>query len=167
MTIKLIACLDINDGIGDESNNLLFDIKEDKTFFKNITSGKPVVMGRITWESLPEEHRPLKKRKNYVLTQNEEYKIDDERVTVITNIDDILELSKTKDVFIIGGQMIYEEFMKYADEMYLTHVHKVNPFATTFFPDYDTKEWSVLSVNKHDETEDRPYTFSFAHYKRK
>ena len=165
MSIKLIANVDMNNGIGDEEGNLLFDIKKDKEFFKNVTSGKTVVMGRVTWESLPDAHRPLKKRKNYIMTNDINYK--SEGAKLLHSVEEVVELAKSRDVYIIGGEKIYEQFIDLAVELILTHVHSNSPFAYTFFPDFEPKDWALQKMTKHEADEDCKFSFTFANYKRK
>jgi dihydrofolate reductase len=148
-------------GIADSNGNLLYKIKEDLNYFKSVTSGKVVVMGRKTWDSLPK--KPLEKRKNYIITRDERF--NPIGAKVIHSIDSILELSKKNDIFVIGGGDVYGQLLPYADTMMLTHVHEINKSAKVFFPDYDTREWGV-SFNKHDGDENTP-SFTFATYTRK
>ena len=161
--ITLIACLEMNNGIGDENNDLLFHLPKDLRHFNSITSGHIVVMGRKTWESLPK--RPLPKRKNYVLTRDESFKAKD-GVKVIHSIDEVLELSKTYEVFVIGGGEIYEQLIPHADKMILTHVHVVDGRARVFFPDYDYKDWKIQPnlTKKHKADEKHEHDFTFATY---
>jgi dihydrofolate reductase len=163
--ITLIACMEMNNGIGNDENDLLFDFPKDKKHFNYMTSGKIVVMGRKTWESLPK--RPLPKRKNYILTRDESFKAK-EGAKVIHSIDEVLELSKTFDVFVIGGGEIYEQLLPYADRLVLTHVHVVDGRARVFFPDYDYKEWKIQPnlIQKHEADEKHEHDFTFATYHR-
>lgn len=116
--IKMIVCVDINGGIGRE-NDLLFNIKEDMKFFKETTTGCKVVMGYNTWLSLPK--KPLPNRENYVLYDGEE-KI--EGATVLRSLEEVFELGKIFDIFIIGGAMVYNSIIHSGmlDEAYVTVV---------------------------------------------
>lgn len=164
MPIIMIACVDMNDGIADGDGNLLFDLPKDMKHFKSITSRKNVVMGRKTWESLPV--KPLPKRRNYILTMNEEYVA--EGATLLHSVEEVHELAKTKDVYIIGGAEIYYQFIDDADELILTHVHSVNLDAKVHFPDFGYKEWELVGTPiKHEADEKHKYSFTFANYKRK
>ena len=73
-------------------------------------------------------------------------------------------MSKSKDVYIIGGGEIYNQFMPYAQKMIITHVHAVNFNARAFFPDIDTKEWKIDSMQKHDADDKHEHSFTFAFY---
>lgn len=117
--IKLIVCSDIHGGIG-RNNDLLFNIKEDMKFFKETTTGYPVVMGYNTWLSLP--FKPLPNRDNYVLC-DDGYFIHG--ATVFRNLDEVFELGKTEDIYIIGGAMVYNSIINSGllDEAYITMVY--------------------------------------------
>lgn len=161
--ITLIACMDMSNGIGDENNDLLFHLPKDLRHFNSVTSGHIVVMGRKTWESLPK--RPLPKRKNYILTRDKSFKAK-EGVKVIHSIEEVLELGKTFDVFVIGGGEVYEQLLPYADRLMLTHVHVVDGRARVFFPDYDYKEWNIQPnlTKKHLADDKHEHDFTFATY---
>jgi|SRR6185312_2276268 len=161
--ITLIAMIEMNNGLSDKDGNLLFDLPKDMKHFRATTSGKIVVMGRKTWDSLPK--KPLAKRKNYVLSKDVSFNPDGAKV--LNSVEEVLELSKNSEVFIIGGGEIYEQFLPHADKLILTHVHVVHPFASTFFPDYDTKEWTPVSMIKHEEDDKHQHSFTFATYSRK
>lgn len=164
MSIIMIACLDMNFGIGDDKGNLLFDLPKDMEHFKSITTGKTVVMGRKTWDSLPV--KPLPKRKNIVLTKDESFKVEG-NAKVVNSIEEVLELSKSKDIYIIGGAEIYNQFMPHADKLILTHVHSVNFSGRVFFPEYDMQEWiPVGKFQKHEVDEKHLHSFTFATYER-
>lgn len=162
MNITLVACLDMNFGIGNEEGELLYNIPKDMKNFKAITTGKVVVMGRKTWDSLPK--KPLPKRKNYVLTRDKEFSHIGAKV--IHSIEDVLKLAKTNEVMVIGGGNVYEQLLPYANRMILTHVHEVNIEARVFFPQYEDKEWTPTSLVKHEATGGFP-SFTFATYVRK
>ena len=164
MSIKIIACIDMGFAIGNGKGDLLFHLPKDLQHFKSITTGKTVVMGRNTWESLPESVRPLPKRKNFILTRDESYVA--EGATVIHSIEEVLEMSKSRDIFICGGGEIYKEFMPYADALIITHVHVVNIQGRVFFPDIDPKEWNIKSMVKHEEDDKHEHSFTFTHYVR-
>jgi len=93
-------------------------IKADMESFKRLTSQHTVVMGRKTWDSLPPKFRPLPNRLNIVLTKNDNWKYDN--ITILNNIADVIE--RTEDMFIIGGEKVYEAFLPYTQKLYVTHV---------------------------------------------
>lgn len=165
MSLIMIACIDMNDGIGNAFGDLLFELPRDMARFKSITTGKHVVMGRRTWDSLPV--KPLPKRKNYVLTRDESFEIEG-KTKVLHSTDEVLQLSKSKDVYIIGGGEIYKEFMPYADKLILTYVHSVNPTARVFFPEFKLDDWQVDGdgMRKQEQDEKHAHSFTFVTYNR-
>lgn len=170
MTISIIACIDIESGLGDSNGNLLFDLPKDMNHFVSTTNGKTVVMGRKTWESLPS--KPLENRKNIVLTNSltiGELTLyeDINNVEVFTSIDEVLELAKKEHVFIIGGGEIYKQLMPHADELIITHVHTVSDKAEVFFPEISIEDWKITKVVENEVDENHAYKFIFTNYSRK
>lgn len=136
--IKLISSIQkSNRGMGFE-NDLLFKISEDMKRFKDLTMGHPVIMGRRTWESLPEKFRPLPGRTNIVITTQTENNFSGGIVT--STIEDALEEAKKIDenIFIIGGARAFEEALPYADELILTEIEGEKE-SDTFFPYFEDK----------------------------
>lgn len=136
--ISIIAAIGKNRELG-KDNKLLWHIPEDAKRFKDLTSGHVVIMGRKTYESLPEKFRPLPNRINIVITKNPSFPVSDQLI-VVGSIEDAIHQAQekipSKEIFIIGGASIYEQGIKYADKLYLTLVEKEYPDADTFFPDY-------------------------------
>ena len=119
--IKMIFCSDIMGAIG-FNNDLLYNIKEDMKFFKDTTMHHKVVMGYNTWVSLPK--KPLPNRVNYILC-NDECDIEEtENVKVLSNLEQVIELGKDDDIFIIGGAQLYNSIIDSGmlDEAYVTMV---------------------------------------------
>lgn len=170
MTITLIAMADINMGIGDAKGNLLYKLPKDMEHFVNTTTGKTVVMGRKTWDSLPS--KPLTNRKNIVLTKTMSigeltlYR-DFDNVEVYNSIEDVLKLAETEHMFVIGGGEIYSQFFKYADEIIMTHVHNLSPKAVTFFPSIEVDEWKLVKVVQNEADKEHKHPFTIATYVRK
>lgn len=130
--MKAIVAIDKLWGIGN-NGDLLFHIKEDMEFFRKITTNKVVVMGRNTFESLPNKE-PLKNRINLVVTSSNTYESHDN--VVFGNLDEInKEIKKynTNDIFIIGGGAIYKQFIHRCDTVYVTHNTAVYE-ADTYMP---------------------------------
>jgi len=141
--LTIIAAVDLENGIG-KNNDLLFKIKSDLEFFKKTTLNNIVVMGSRTQESLPK--RKLPNRLNYVLTTNI-IESNDEEIIYTDNILDILEESKNgKDVFIIGGEMVYRELFHYADRLLITRILATKE-ADRFFPRI-TSEFELVEESK-------------------
>ena len=129
MNIHLIWAQDENGGIG-KNNSLPWHVSEDLINFKKITLNNTIVMGRKTWESLPK--KPLPKRRNIVMSSN---KVNDvECYTSIESCLQSLEKDNIPDVFIIGGEMIYNAFFEYADTLHITFISNSVNGIDTFFP---------------------------------
>jgi dihydrofolate reductase len=139
--ISIIVAISENNGIG-MNNDLLFHLPDDLKRFKKLTSGKTVIMGKRTWESLPK--RPLPNRKNVVITDIEN-EIIGGSVTAYSIDDAVKKCIGDGEVFIIGGGSIYKQFMKIADRLYITHVHKIAE-ADVFFPQIDPAIWKVIDT---------------------
>lgn len=146
---KIIACINQKRVLGKEGK-LLYHINSDIANFARMTSFNGVViMGRKTYESLPNEE-PLKDRINIIITSNEDYGVDPkhENVFIVHSVKDAVELCEAffydKEVFVIGGESIYREFMSgdLVDEMRLTIVND-DADGDVFFPEYDENDWYV------------------------
>lgn len=165
LMLKMIVAMDKFRGIG-KDGKLLCHLSDDLKYFKSVTDGQIIIMGRKTWDSLPV--KPLPNRKNVVLTKDKEFKINNE--DIITNIDfDLITFVgknfPEKDMFIIGGQSIYEQFMPYADMLYVTHIHDSFE-ADTFFPVINMLEWQLMSYESGMKTKKEDPDFSYAIYRR-
>jgi dihydrofolate reductase len=126
LRMKAIVSVDQNWGIG-YKGNLLLRIPEDMKFFKQMTVGKVVVMGRGTYESLPGKE-PLKDRTNIVLSTNRDFR--DDRVVSCYSLDNLLqELKKypSDDICVIGGESLFQLLMPYLDELYVTKIRHTFP----------------------------------------
>lgn len=161
--IILIACIDMNNGIGDANGNLLYHLPNDLKHFKDTTFGKKIIMGRKTWDSLSK--KPLIGRENYVLSRDASF--NPKGATVLGSVEEVLELSETEDVYVIGGENVYNQFMPYADKMILTHVIGINQNAIAYFPDYETKEWKPVGMTKHSDDDKHTHAYTVANYIRK
>ena len=140
--INAIVCVDKNWGIG-KNNDLLFNLKEDMKFFREKTKEKIVVCGYNTLLSFPGS-KPLKGRSTIVLCPKE---IERDDCYCIHNFEEMVrlvkELSKTQEVFIIGGAMLYKSMLPYYDRIYVTHVDVADPEATAFFPNLHNENFEV------------------------
>jgi dihydrofolate reductase len=153
--ISIIVAVSDDWGIG-RNNDLLWHISEDLKRFKKLTTGKTVIMGKKTWESLPK--RPLPGRRNIVLTDVPGETIDG--AVTVYSIDEALGICKNGDeAFVIGGGSIYKQFMPLSDRLYITHVHR-NAEADIYFPVIDTNKWKVAESEEYPENENHPaYTY--------
>lgn len=142
--MKIIAAVDEKWGIG-KGMNLLFRISEDMEFFKEKTMGKTVVMGRKTLESFPNA-KPLKNRKNVVLTTDKNFKCDG--TEVVHDIKTIVEKYGGDDTFVIGGGEVYRQLLPYCDSAYITKVFS-DGNADVFIDNLDENEvWELGNVSE-------------------
>lgn len=157
-TIALIVAVAENGVIG-RDGALPWRIPEDMKWFKARTDGKPCIMGRKTWESLPK--RPLPRRTNIVVTRDARYRA--EGAVAVASLDAALDVAAGEDpdeTMIIGGADLYRAALAQADRIYLTSVH--GPVAgDTYFPDLDRGEWRETIVAVHPSSAERPIGYSF------
>ncbi|MBP9715936.1 MAG: dihydrofolate reductase [Candidatus Pacebacteria bacterium] len=164
--ISLIAAIGRNNELG-KANTLLWDLPRDMKHFRETTSGRTIVMGQKTFESLG---RPLPRRRNIVLTKDEAF--HPEGVEIVYSIDDLEELLKNtatidEEIFIIGGGQIYKIMIEKADRLYITHVDMEDKEAEIHFPTIDESIWGKIK-NEHFEADDENiYNLDFAIYERK
>ena len=160
MIISLIAAMDKNRLIGKE-NGLPWHLPADFKHFKAVTMGKPVIMGRKTFESIG---KPLPGRQNIVISRSG-FAVDG--VTVVNSIEQALQqVANAEEVMIIGGASFYEQMIDRADRMYLTHV-EAECQGDAWFPDFDMNHWLVISEEVHHADENNNYDFVIKVYQRK
>lgn len=167
MSIKIIAAIDKNYGLG-FNNDLLFRISEDMKQFKELTTGHFIVMGRKTFQSLP---NTLPNRTNVVLSRNGEFPHPSE-VFVMDSVEHIINHynsgDQDKDIWVIGGESIYREFLPYADEVYLTHIDKEADKVDTYFPKDELKElFAVKDYSEWHYSEEEECKYCFVTYRHK
>lgn len=150
-TISLIAAIGKNRELG-QNNELIFKIPEDMEFFKNKTQGHPIIMGRKTHESIG---RVLPNRLNIVVSRSMgETVSDNSDLVVVNSIEDGIKKAKetgSDEIFIIGGQKVFEEAIKFANRLYLTVVDSEVPDADVFFPDYSDFK-NIVSQRKSSDS---------------
>jgi dihydrofolate reductase len=159
--ISIIVAIAENNAIG-KNNELLWHISDDLKRFKKITGGNTIVMGKNTFYSLP--IRPLPKRTNIVITDVADEKI--EGCVMAYSIEDaIAKCDIDKENFIIGGGSVYNQFLPYANKLYITKVHKIFD-ADCFFPDVDYSKWKLIEKEPllHDDKND--FAFSYFIYEK-
>lgn len=154
----MIWAQDVNGIIG-VNNNIPWHIPEDFQHFKKLTLGKTVIMGSNTWKSLPV--RPLPKRENIVLTSQMK---GIEGIKTINSIEDIIKLSKTQEIWVIGGASLYNNLLPYADYIYKTLVHTTIKHSEQDKVIQLSKELQELSnytvhAVKHSKNENYNYSF--------
>ena len=146
--ISAVVAFDENYGIG-YKNNLLVRIPDDLKNFKSLTTGKTVIMGRKTYESLPK--RPLPNRKNIVITADPNKSSDDENL-IYMNMSEVLEYleqfkNSEEEVFVIGGMTVYSQLLPYVSKVYATQLYHTFDHADTFFPRLKTTEWNCENLS--------------------
>lgn len=159
--IAFVVAHDENLVIG-HNNQLPWHLPEDLAYFKEVTMGKPMIMGRNTFESIG---RPLPGRENIVITRNPSYQRDG--IHTVQSMEEALELAKTfhSDIMVIGGASIFAEQLDLADILYITKIHETFE-GDTFFPAIDMKEWELVwSSEQHTSKNGLSYTYK--RYKRK
>ena len=162
MIISLIVAASENNAIGKE-NRLLWHLPNDLKYFKNITWGMPVVMGRKTFEAV---NKALPGRFNIVITSQPGWSVDG--VVTAKGFDEaIMNAAETncKEVFIIGGGEIYKEAIEKADKIYLTRVH-AQLEGDTFFPEIDQNKWRLEDSKDFEKDEKHAYDYSFQIWER-
>ncbi len=159
--ISLICAMDKNRLIGN-NNQLPWHLPADLLLFKQTTLGKPVIMGRKTFDSIG---KALPGRQNIVITRSTNWKAED--VDVAGSIDEALGLaSPAKEAMLIGGASLYEQTLDRASCLYLTLIdHEFE--GDTWFPEIDLGQWQIASKQIFEADHRNIYSFSFVIYKRR
>ncbi|MBQ7632034.1 MAG: dihydrofolate reductase [Paludibacteraceae bacterium] len=168
--LSIIVAIAENYAIG-KKGDLLCHLPADLKHFKEITSGKTVLMGERTFFSLPKH--PLPNRRNIVLTDVQGKTF--EGAEAVYSIEEAMEVihgdaslnGENGEVFVIGGGMVYRQMMPLADKLYITHIHHSWEDADTFFPEIDPKVWKQISAERHSADDKNPYDYTFAEYGRR
>lgn len=160
MGISIIVAMDKNRLIG-KNGVLPWYLPNDLAYFRKVTMGHTIVMGRKTYESIG---KPLDGRKNIVLTTNRRFKANG--VEVAYSIKEVLsKVNKDEEVFIIGGGEIYKQFLSFADKLYITKIeHEFK--GDTYFPNINYNDWKIVSIKKGVVDELNPYNYYYCVYVR-
>ena len=158
--LSIIACISqTNRAIGYQ-NRLLYHIKSDLTRFRELTTGHTIIMGRKTYESLP--NGALPHRRNIVVSRSMK---EMEGCEVYPNLDAALKAAESpQEIFIIGGESIYRQSLHVARKLYLTVVDDAPQQADAFFPEINPKEWKLIEKEMRNEN---GLSFSFLTYLKK
>lgn len=159
MIISLIVAASENMVIG-VGGALPWHLPDDLAYFKEKTTGHPVIMGRKTFESIG---RALLGRLNIIITKNPAFVAEDPAVRIVHSLEEALEAAQAvqpSEAFVIGGGEIYKEAISKADRIYLTLVH-TEIDGDTFFPDISSLFWREVSRAKHPADARHPYAFDF------
>lgn len=154
--ITAIAAVSQNWGIG-KDNDLLFNIPEDKKFFRRTTLNHTVIMGRKTLESLP-DGKPFRDRNNIVLSRDKSFFC--EGTEVCGSVEEVLKLAeKYEEIFVVGGGQIYKAMLPYCGKAIITKVN-ASPEADVFFPNLDKDEsWKLTERSEEYDFEGLKYSF--------
>ena len=157
--LSMIAAIGKNNELGYE-NKLLWHLKEDMQFFRKTTTGKTIIMGRKTFESLP---GLLPKRKHIIITNNQNYQNND--VIIMHSVDEVISYIQNtqEECFIIGGGKVYKEFLPFAHTLYLTEIED-SKRADTFFPVFSKDDYQKEILGASSENN---INYSFAKYTKK
>ena len=162
-TLVLIAAIDRHGAIG-RGGELLWHEREDQAHFRRVTMGCPVIMGRKTWDSLPERYRPLPGRRNLVVTRQPGWHAAGaERMGSLD--DALLAVAGAPRAFVIGGGELYALALPQADELVLTEVDAEFEGADTFFPAFDRARF--VEVSREPRTGADATRFAFVNYRRR
>ena len=159
--LSIIVATDKQGLIG-KDNDLPWRLSADLGYFKKVTMGKPLIMGRRTHESIG---RPLPGRKNIILTTDKAYQA--EGCTVCQTVEQALNAcGDAEEAMVMGGASLYQQFLSHADKLYLTSVD-VELEGDTWFPQWDKTDWQLLSREDHPADDKNEYPYSFNVYQRK
>jgi dihydrofolate reductase len=160
MKLAIIVATDEQGLIG-KDNDLPWKLSADLQYFRRVTMGKPLIMGRNTHESIG---RALPGRKNIIVTKNQTYQA--EGCIVVKTIEEaILACENIDEVMVMGGASLYEQLLPLADKLYLTQVH-ASLDGDTYFPAYNKNEWFEISRENHLADEKNEFNYSFVVYEK-
>lgn len=164
--ISIIAALSSNRVIG-RDGALPWRLPDDFKYFKRLTTGHTLVMGRRTFESLG---GPLPDRRHIVLTRQRDWRpaFASSDLRVVHSLDEALKIAAKDEgeIFIIGGEQIFREALPRADRLYLTQV-RASVEGDTSFPEIDNEKWERVEHTPHPPDSQNPYSFAFERYERK
>ncbi len=156
--ISFVFAMDRHHLIG-AGNGLPWRLPDDMKHFRQVTMGKPVLMGRITYESIPARFRPLSGRTNIILTHQIGYEAPG--CLVVHSLDAALAAAAGQpELMVIGGAQIYEQLLPRAERLYLTLID-ADFDGDVFFPVLDMSQWREVSRQEHGRDEKQPIPFAF------
>ncbi len=160
MKISLVVAMSQNRVIGHQ-NQMPWHLPNELKYFKRVTMGKPVIMGRNTFESIG---KPLPGRPNIVVSRNPDFEADG--VSVVASVEDSLELAEqlterdaNAEAMVIGGAQIFAVTLPLADRLYLTEVNAVVE-GDVFFPEFPLADWRLVSREEHAADAANPYAYT-------
>lgn len=172
MTILSMIVATAENNIIGRDNDMPWHLPADLAYFKKVTLGKPIIMGRKTYESIG---RPLPGRRNIVISRDESYSPQGKGaagVDIVTSVEQALALvdgsdggDAVEEIMVIGGGAIYAHCLPKADRLYVTHI-KAKIDGDTRFPDYDDDSWQKMSSEVRDSDEKNAYQLDFCVYEK-
>ncbi len=161
--LSIIVAISENNVIG-KDNKLLWHLPEDLKRFKELTTGHTIIMGRKTFESLG---GILPNRKHIVITRDTNYKVENNNVEIMNDIQEIDKyVNDNEENFVIGGAIIYSQLIKKAQKMYITKIYKKFD-GDAYFPKIDENEWEIIETKKGIKDEKNPFDYEYITYVRK
>ena len=162
MRLQVVAAV-ARGGVIGRDGGLPWRLPEDLVRFRDLTTGHAVVMGRRTWDSLPDRFRPLPDRRNVVVTRSPSW-LDDGAERAGSLVEAVALLAAEERVFVIGGGAIFAEALPVADELHLTEID-LDVDGDTYFPDWDRQAFEELSREERVAADGTP--FAFVSYRRR
>ncbi|MBY0599192.1 dihydrofolate reductase [Bacillus bingmayongensis] len=160
MIISTMVAVGENNVIG-KDNDLPWRLPNDWAYLRRVTMGHSIILGRKNYESIG---KPLEGRKNIVLTTNQNYIA--EGCHIAYSIEDALSKCEGQEVFILGGEEIYQQFLPYTHKLYMTKIHA--PFeGDRFFPNIDLSLWQEILIEKGIQDDKNPYEYYFHVYEKR
>lgn len=160
--LSLIVAMSKNNVIG-KDNKLIWHLPEDLKRFKTLTTGKTIIMGRKTFESLG---RVLPNRKHVVLTKSKDFYIENEQVEILHELSDINKYINTEEeCFVIGGGKIYSQLIEKAKKLYITKIYEEFE-GDTYFPEIDEQIWKLVKREKGLKNDENPYNYEYLDYEK-
>jgi len=159
--ISIIVAASTNNVIGVDGE-LPWKISDDLKRFKALTMGKPIVMGRLTWESIG---RPLPGRQNIVISRQADFLADGCDV-VVSPAAALASAGDAPEIMVIGGSQIYELFLPKAGRLHMTRV-QTEIDGDAFFPEISESDWELVNVEAHEASDKNEFAFDFRTYERK
>ncbi len=161
--LSIVVAISENNVIG-KDNKLLWHLPEDLKRFKELTTGHTIIMGRKTFESLG---GILPNRKHIVITRDTNYKVENNNVEIMNDIQEIDKyVNDNEENFVIGGAIIYSQLIKKAQKMYITKIYKKFD-GDAYFPKIDENEWEIIETKKGIKDEKNPFDYEYITYVRK
>jgi len=161
MTILSMIVAHANNRVIGKNNDMPWHLPADLAYFKKTTLGKPIIMGRKTFQSIG---RPLPGRKNIVISRDESYQV--EGVEVVNSVEAALALVvDSEEVMVIGGGGIYQHCLAAAQRLYITHID-ADIDGDTYFPNYDLSVWKKVASDIRPSDEKNQYQLDFSVYEK-